>query len=106
MPLFFSANCFDGIVFLFQFDDLGASKSELHQPLFELMKQVRLYEKPWNVNRLAMLELEKDYQRHYYILDAAIRKLEGVESRAFKMKAQRNLSLWEKLALRVLVRYD
>ena len=79
------------------------SKSDLHQPLFELLNQVKLYAKTWNVNRLAMVELEKDYQRHYYVLDVAIRKLEGVESRIQRMKAQHNLSMWEKFALRVLV---
>lgn len=50
-----------------------------------------------------MLELEKDYHRHYNVLDVAIRKLEGVESRINRIKAQHSLGLWEKLALRILV---
>jgi hypothetical protein len=39
------------------------SKSEMHEPLFELLKQVRLYSRPWMNKHYALLELEKDYQR-------------------------------------------
>ncbi|KAJ3330131.1 hypothetical protein HDU76_006363 [Blyttiomyces sp. JEL0837] len=45
------------------FARLFRSKSELHEPLFELLKQVRLYSRPWANKRFALLELEKDYQR-------------------------------------------
>ncbi|KAJ3302619.1 hypothetical protein HDV03_004804 [Kappamyces sp. JEL0829] len=81
---------------------LYRTKSELHQPLFELVKQAQLYSRTWNVNRAAMIELEKDYHRHYYVLDVAIRKLEGAESRIGRLKAQHQLSLWEKLVIRVM----
>lgn len=40
------------------------SKSDLHEPVFELIKQIKLYSRPWVDKRNAILELEKDYQRY------------------------------------------
>ena len=39
------------------------SKSDLHEPVFELVKQIKLYSRPWVDKRNAILELEKEYQR-------------------------------------------
>ncbi|KAJ2995937.1 hypothetical protein HDV02_000288 [Globomyces sp. JEL0801] len=79
------------------FSKLFRSKSDLHQPLFEMIKQVKLFSKSWSVNRSNMINLERDYHRHYYILDVAIRKLE-----IQKINAQSQLALWERFAIRLL----
>ena len=42
---------------------LKQSKSDLHQPLFDLIKQVRLFSRPWYEKRHALLQLEQDYHR-------------------------------------------
>ncbi|KAJ3321920.1 hypothetical protein HDV06_003786 [Boothiomyces sp. JEL0866] len=62
------------------FSKLFRSKSDLHQPLFELIKQVRYYSQTWSAGREKMLVLEKDYHRHYHVLDVAIKKLEVLQA--------------------------
>jgi hypothetical protein len=53
------------------FSKLFRSKSDLHSPLFEIIRLVKIYARQWNVNRLQMLELERDYQK-YCCFDADI----------------------------------
>ncbi|KAI8895100.1 hypothetical protein BC833DRAFT_623343 [Globomyces pollinis-pini] len=84
------------------FSKLFRSKSDLHQPLFEMIKQVKLFSKSWSVNRSNMINLERDYHRHYYILDVAIRKLEVMQTHIQKINAQSQLALWERFAIRLL----
>ena len=38
-------------------------KSDLHEPIFEIITQVKLYSKPWIEKRNVIMELEKEYQR-------------------------------------------
>jgi hypothetical protein len=45
------------------FARLLRSKSDMHEPVFELVKLIKLYSRPWVDKRNAILELEKDYQR-------------------------------------------
>lgn len=47
------------------FSRLFRSKSELHAPIFELIRQVDTYARQWNVKRMKLLELEKDYHRFF-----------------------------------------
>ncbi|KAJ3048385.1 hypothetical protein HK097_010621 [Rhizophlyctis rosea] len=61
------------------FARLFRSKSDMHEPMFELIKQVRLYSRPWLDKRFALVELEKDWQRQNHILNIAIRKLEKLQ---------------------------
>jgi hypothetical protein len=84
------------------FSKLFRSKSDLHGPLFELVRQVMLYSRSWNVNREKLLALEKDYHEHYYVLDVAIRKIEALNNRISTNRTQHQLSLWERLANRIL----
>lgn len=39
-------------------------KSDLHEPIFELITQVKLYAKPWVEKRNVIMDLEKEYQRY------------------------------------------
>ncbi|KAJ3270955.1 hypothetical protein HDV01_007285 [Terramyces sp. JEL0728] len=74
------------------FSKLFRSKSDVHQPLFELIKQVRYYSQTWAVGREKMLILEKDYHRHYHVLDVAIKKLELLQSQHHrKIQAQEEM---------------
>ncbi|KAJ3415368.1 hypothetical protein HDV05_005105 [Chytridiales sp. JEL 0842] len=84
------------------FARLFRSKSEIHEPLFELLKQVRLYSRPWMNKQYALLELEKDYQRQGNVLDVAIKKLEQLQSQMSRMKSERRVVLWERLARKML----
>jgi hypothetical protein len=88
------------------FSKLFRSKSDLHGPLFELVRQVMVYSRSWNVNREKLLELEKDYHEHYYVLDVAIRKIEALNNRISTNRTQHQLSLWERLTNRILYRHD
>jgi hypothetical protein len=45
------------------FSRMLRSKSDLHEPVFELAKQIKLYSRPWNDRRRVMAELEADYTR-------------------------------------------
>lgn len=49
------------------FARLFRSKSDLHDPLFEMVKQVRLFSRPWVNKKLAITELEADYRRFVLI---------------------------------------
>lgn len=42
---------------------ISSSKSDLHEPLFELIKQVKMYSRPWSEKKFAILELEQDFHR-------------------------------------------
>jgi hypothetical protein len=66
---------------LLLFSKLFRTKSNLHNPLFELIRLVKIYSPEWNINREKMLELEKDFHRNYFVLDVAIRKLESMQKR-------------------------
>ncbi|KAJ1568846.1 hypothetical protein HK096_005102, partial [Nowakowskiella sp. JEL0078] len=78
------------------------SKSDLHEPLFELIKQVRMYSKPWIEKQVALMELEKDYKRQTQVLDVAIRKLEYLHMQLIKTKAERRVHFWSRLTKRLL----
>jgi hypothetical protein len=88
------------------FSKLFRCKSDLHGPIFEIVRQVMVYARSWNVNRESLLELEKEYHRQYYILDVAIRKLESMQNRMNAIKAQHQLSLWERLTTRILYHHN
>ncbi|KAI8848719.1 hypothetical protein BC829DRAFT_208372 [Chytridium lagenaria] len=84
------------------FSRLFRSKSEMHEPMFELIKQVRLYSRPWTGKQYAILELEKDYNRQNHILDISIRKLENLQFQLNKFKSERRIILWDRLARKML----
>ncbi|KAJ3254875.1 hypothetical protein HK103_006771 [Boothiomyces macroporosus] len=84
------------------FSKLFRSKSDLHQPLFELIKQVRYYSQTWSAGREKMLVLEKDYHRHYHVLDVAIKKLEVLQAQHYrKIQAQKEMEREMRLKLAV-----
>lgn len=45
------------------FSCLFRSKSNLHNPLFELLKLVGIYSGEWDINRTSLLNLEQDFHR-------------------------------------------
>lgn len=72
LPIF--ANCIDEFLkqsapsnvklkMTLMFARLFRSKSDMHDPLFEMVKQVRLFSRPWVNKKLAITELEADYRR-------------------------------------------
>ncbi|KAI8929926.1 hypothetical protein BC831DRAFT_441618 [Entophlyctis helioformis] len=87
------------------FAKLFRSKSDLHQPLFELIKSVRLFSRPWREKRHALLELESEYQRHYHVLDIAIRKLDNMQAQVKKIRTHHRIGLWERL-IQKLIDYE
>ncbi|KAI8814958.1 hypothetical protein BJ742DRAFT_864892 [Cladochytrium replicatum] len=84
------------------FSRLFRSKSDLHEPLFELLKRVRMYSRPWTDKCAALIELEKDYKRQTHVLDVAIRKLEQLHFQVLRMKGDRRLYFWERLTKRMM----
>ncbi|KAJ3227811.1 hypothetical protein HK099_000065 [Clydaea vesicula] len=86
------------------FAKLFRSKSDFHEPLFELVKQVRMYSRPWINKKLSLLELETDYIRQKHILDVAIRKLEHLHLQLNRLKSDTRSSLWERLARRLILK--
>ncbi|KAJ3083348.1 hypothetical protein HDU99_010720 [Rhizoclosmatium hyalinum] len=87
------------------FTRLFRSKSIMHEPTFELIRQVRLYSRPWMNKRQALLELEKDYQRQSHVLDVAIRKLEQLQLQIQKLRSDKKLLLWERLCHKIFAVY-
>ncbi|KAJ3352960.1 hypothetical protein HDU83_007476 [Entophlyctis luteolus] len=87
------------------FARLFRSKSVMHEPLFELIRQVRLYSRPWVKKQDALYELEKDYQRQTHVLDVAIRKLEQLQSQTQRLKSDKKLALWERLCHKIFAVY-
>ncbi|KAJ3093431.1 hypothetical protein HK100_006615 [Physocladia obscura] len=83
------------------FARLFRSKSSLHEPMFELIRQVRLYSRPWMNKQSALLELEKDYQRQGHVLDVAIRKLEQLQLQIQRLKSDKKIALWERLCHKI-----
>ncbi|KAI9193721.1 uncharacterized protein BJ171DRAFT_586697 [Polychytrium aggregatum] len=79
------------------FGRLFRCKSDLHEPLFELIKQVRIYSRPWLKKQKALLELEKDFQSQNHVLDVAIRKLEHLHAQKLKIITEKSISLWDRL---------
>jgi hypothetical protein len=86
------------------FSKIFRSKSDLHEPLFDLIKKVRLYSKPWTEKQTALLELEKDHQQQVQVLDVAIRRIEYLESQIVRVKKQRVYQNWGKVVNKLMVR--
>ncbi|KAI9332341.1 hypothetical protein BDR26DRAFT_869333 [Obelidium mucronatum] len=87
------------------FARLFRSKSVMHEPTFELIRQVRLYSRPWMNKRHALLELEKDYQRQGHVLDVAIRKLEQLQIQIQRLRSDKKIALWERLCHKIFAVY-
>ncbi|KAJ3027920.1 UNVERIFIED_CONTAM: hypothetical protein HDU68_002834 [Siphonaria sp. JEL0065] len=87
------------------FARLFRSKSVMHEPMFELIRQVRLYSRPWMNKRHALLELEKDYQRQGHVLDVAIRKLEQLQLQIQRLRSDKKIALWERLCHKIFAVY-
>jgi hypothetical protein len=51
-------------------------KSDLHEPIFEMITQVKLYAKPWVEKRNVIMDLEKEYQRY----NCSIEKIDTLQS--------------------------
>ncbi|TPX35883.1 hypothetical protein SmJEL517_g01808 [Synchytrium microbalum] len=84
------------------FTRLFRSKSDLHEPLFELIKQVKVYSQPWQERREALLAIEHDFENQKHLVDVAIRRVEHLESQIARMKSERRIAMWERLTLRML----
>ncbi|KAJ3011207.1 hypothetical protein HKX48_006972 [Thoreauomyces humboldtii] len=84
------------------FARLFRSKSDLHEPMFELIKQVRVYSRPWLNKSFSLLALEKDYQRQCHMIDVAIRKMEQMQLQVATIRSEKRVALWEKLTRRVM----
>ncbi|KAJ3127707.1 hypothetical protein HK098_005943 [Nowakowskiella sp. JEL0407] len=84
------------------FARLFRSKSDLHEPLFELIKQVKMYSKPWMDKQTALMELEKDYKRQALVLDVAIRKLEQLQMQLLRLRSERRVHFWTRVTKRLL----
>ncbi|KND02215.1 uncharacterized protein SPPG_09051 [Spizellomyces punctatus DAOM BR117] len=84
------------------FARLFRSKSELHEPVFELVKQVRVYSRPWLDKRYALVELEKDYQRQCHIINVAIRKMEQMQLQVERIRSEKRVALWERVTKRLM----
>ncbi|TPX61216.1 hypothetical protein PhCBS80983_g01256 [Powellomyces hirtus] len=80
----------------------SVSKSDLHEPMFELIKQVRVYSRPWVDKSFALVELEKDYMRQCHMIDVAIRKMEQMQLQVATIRSEKRVALWEKLTRRVM----
>ncbi|KAH6588436.1 hypothetical protein BASA61_005937 [Batrachochytrium salamandrivorans] len=85
------------------FARLFRSKSDLHEPFFELIKSVRLYSRPWMEKRNALYKLQEEYQRNHEVVDIAIRKLENMDLQLHKIKASNRVNLWERLMTKVMM---
>ncbi|KAI8910374.1 hypothetical protein EDD86DRAFT_205230 [Gorgonomyces haynaldii] len=84
------------------FASLFRSKSNLHQPLFDLIKQVRIYSRPWKEKRTALRKLEYVYRQNQRVLEVAIRKIEQVQQKLQLKQSLQRVSMWERLAMRIL----
>lgn len=85
------------------FSKLFRSKSDFHDPLFELIKQVRIFSRPWINKKMALLELEADYIRQKHVLDVAIRKMEIMDQAIDKMKTDARVTKWARVARRLMI---
>lgn len=84
------------------FARLFRSKSNLHQPLFDLIKQVRMYSRPWSEKRACLVKLDQAYHQNYQVLNVAIRKLENMQQKLNVSKAMCRINLWERIGLKML----
>ncbi|KAJ3147557.1 hypothetical protein HDU86_007955 [Geranomyces michiganensis] len=87
------------------FARLFRSKSDLHEPMFELIKQVRVYSRPWLNKSFSLVELEKDYQRQCHLIDVAIRKMEQMQLQIATVRSEKRVALWERLTHKVMEVY-
>ncbi|KAJ3038756.1 hypothetical protein HDV00_000330 [Rhizophlyctis rosea] len=87
------------------FARLFRSKSDMHEPMFELIKKVRLYSRPWLDKRFALVELEKDWQRYlaWHLRSApSIRKLEKLQMQILRIRSEKRVALWERVTKRLM----
>ncbi|KAJ3182253.1 hypothetical protein HDU85_003295 [Gaertneriomyces sp. JEL0708] len=78
------------------------AKTELHEPLFELVKQVRVYGIDWRVRKEVLVELERDFLRQNHIIDIAILKMEHLEIQVEQAKSAKRVAVWERLTKRLM----
>ncbi|TPX43256.1 hypothetical protein SeMB42_g04791 [Synchytrium endobioticum] len=89
---------------MIMFTRLFRSKSDLHEPLFELIKQVRVFSEPWSDRRRALLAIENDFETQKHLVDVAIRRAEHLETQIARMKSEKRIGMWERLAGKLMKR--
>jgi hypothetical protein len=68
----------------------------------ELIRIVKLFSGEWRITSDNIRALEQDYLKHWFVLDAAIRKMTVLENRLKKEKAEYALRNWIRVAKKVL----
>ncbi|KAL5035522.1 hypothetical protein BDV3_005424 [Batrachochytrium dendrobatidis] len=88
------------------FSKLYRSKSDFHQPFFDLVKAVKMYSRPWGDKRNALLKLQTEHQQHHHVLDIVIRKLENMHIQMNRTKVHHRLALWERLMSKLIMHQE
>ncbi|RKO99433.1 hypothetical protein CXG81DRAFT_27804 [Caulochytrium protostelioides] len=81
-------------------------KSDVHEPFFELIRQVRVHSKPWRQREDDLLRLEAENQAHQETIDIAIRKMEHLHQQLVQTQIDHKMALWDRLLRRVMGYFD
>ncbi|XP_064629111.1 uncharacterized protein LOC135488433 [Lineus longissimus] len=73
------------------------SVSDLHMPMNELIRMVRVYSTPWEEKSAALKKLHEDYENKQRQLGIAVRRLQMIDTNAKRNAKERRIMNWEKL---------
>jgi hypothetical protein len=75
---------------------------DLHTPLLELLRLVRLYSSKWNRKALAMEQLHSEYDKNKRHLDVALKRISVIGIEAERNRKDKLLYNWELLFAKLL----
>eukprot|EP01137_Pigoraptor_chileana_P021930 Opistho-2@86252 len=79
------------------------SDAELHEPLLELVRLVRLYSLPWDKQTAMFQQAQEEIEIRDRKLDIALRKLEQANSEVERYRQSRRVLNWERLVSKLLM---
>eukprot|EP01136_Pigoraptor_vietnamica_P029433 Opistho-1_new@8325 len=79
------------------------SDAELHEPLMELVRLVKLYSLPWDKQTAMFQQAQEEIEIRDRKLDIALRKLEQANSEVERYRQSRRVLNWERLVSKLLM---
>lgn len=78
------------------------AKSEMHEPLYQLIKEARCHSREWSLKQESLTLLELKFKHQEYFLDAAVKKIEFLEDELKNERSRRIANRWEQIVSRLL----
>jgi len=85
-------------------DGYLGSKTDLHEPLFELLRLVRLYSPPWSQKHQLLINLEQEYLANRLALDTAMHKTNELRAEITRIQRMGVYTTWARILRKAIAK--